>query len=909
MSVDTAAASVSADRAGPSRAAPGTQWPLVGRAEELDFVWDALRQGEPGVVLSGPPGVGKTRLARHVAELARNAGWAVDSGAGTEAGRQIPFGAVAALTPQAGDGAPWSTVEMLAGFVAGIRARAAGRPALLVIDDVHLIDAATATLVGQLCAARTTRVLLTVRRGHPVLDSVVRLWKDRTVRRLELQPLGQDQLVELLTAVLGGVVDTPTRRLLWRGSGGNVFLLRELVHTGLDSGRLSRDGGVWHWDGPLDVGASATELVASHLDRLSEAERRTLELIALGDPLDLAAATATGSEEELISLERGGLIATAAGPDGRWEVRLAHPLYGEGIRNGMPVLAARAARRTLARIIEQAGMPGPQDALRVAVWRLDSGLQADVGLLLRGGRQARALADHRLCERLARAATQAAASPIEPDGTGRPAVPDERFEAHLLLAGALSAQGRWQEAEAECTIGPLADPGDAAGACRVALIRAEVLFWGFGRAAEAMALLESAAAAATGDTAAECQALRGTLALFTGRLPMAAEAAQTALHTPGVSRRSVVRAVLCLVPALALAGHTDQAIAQARRAEAEFAAGLDAPAPWRADLLIGHTAALRAAGELRRALELAEAQHRSAIAAHDPSTGSLAVLALGSVALDTGDVTGATARLAESAALLRRFDQLGVLPWCLALLVRAASVAGQFEQAERVHAELESLAARTSPLFGGEIARAGLWAAVAAGDRTGLARLGARAAAVAESLGQRVVQAAVLHDLVRLGHPGPAATGLTRLARECDGPLISGFAAHAGALRDADGHRLDAVAADFARLGARLLAAEASAQAAAAHHARGLRAAALVSARLSEEHRSTCPGARTPALAHPLASPLTAREYEVAVLAGRGLANTEIAARLHLSVRTVEGYLQQVYVKLDVHRREDLPQL
>jgi DNA-binding CsgD family transcriptional regulator len=26
-------------------------------------------------------------------------------------------------------------------------------------------------------------------------------------------------------------------------------------------------------------------------------------------------------------------------------------------------------------------------------------------------------------------------------------------------------------------------------------------------------------------------------------------------------------------------------------------------------------------------------------------------------------------------------------------------------------------------------------------------------------------------------------------------------------------------------------------------------------------------------------------------------------------VRTVEGYLQQVYVKLDVHRREDLPQL
>ena len=52
-----------------------------------------------------------------------------------------------------------------------------------------------------------------------------------------------------------------------------------------------------------------------------------------------------------------------------------------------------------------------------------------------------------------------------------------------------------------------------------------------------------------------------------------------------------------------------------------------------------------------------------------------------------------------------------------------------------------------------------------------------------------------------------------------------------------------------------------------------------------------------------LAGVLSARELDVLTLAARGLDNTEIAAELVLSVRTVERHLQNAYGKLGLHGR------
>ncbi|MGB6228231.1 MAG: ATP-binding protein, partial [Pseudonocardiaceae bacterium] len=73
-------------------------WPLTGRAEELNRLSELTlsRDGPAGVVLAGPAGVGKTRLARETLAVAEQRGaltrWAV----ATASARVLPLGAFAA---------------------------------------------------------------------------------------------------------------------------------------------------------------------------------------------------------------------------------------------------------------------------------------------------------------------------------------------------------------------------------------------------------------------------------------------------------------------------------------------------------------------------------------------------------------------------------------------------------------------------------------------------------------------------------------------------------------------------------------------------------------------------------------------------------------------------------------------
>jgi LuxR family maltose regulon positive regulatory protein len=58
-----------------------------------------------------------------------------------------------------------------------------------------------------------------------------------------------------------------------------------------------------------------------------------------------------------------------------------------------------------------------------------------------------------------------------------------------------------------------------------------------------------------------------------------------------------------------------------------------------------------------------------------------------------------------------------------------------------------------------------------------------------------------------------------------------------------------------------------------------------------------------PAVAQPLAEPLTPRELEVLRLIAAGLRNQEIAGQLFISTATVKRHITNIYGKLDVSHR------
>ena len=155
----------------------------------------------------------------------------------------IPLGALAVLlTPaeSADDG-----VAASAQVRDGIAAVAAGRLALVVVDDAQWLDEASAVVLHQLVAQGDITLLATLRTGEPAPEPVTALWKDGLVERIDVEPLGDEAVRDVLEAALGGPVETLTASRLWRRCAGNVLYLRELVREAERLGLVHQREGLW----------------------------------------------------------------------------------------------------------------------------------------------------------------------------------------------------------------------------------------------------------------------------------------------------------------------------------------------------------------------------------------------------------------------------------------------------------------------------------------------------------------------------------------------------------------------------------------------------------------------------------------------------------------------------------------
>lgn len=325
---------------------------FVGRAAEMAFLathLDALGRGSgQAVTLSGPAGIGKTRLvAEFLASLDPRAIRAVrlnclPSLANTPLapirelclalGPEAPEGVIRDAT----DAALWREILGLqaleptllaalsdrrhrqrgSALVARmLAARCAEAPLVLTVEDVHWIDATSRETLQALVEGIDRRRLMMVLTTRPDAGSPV------TEAVLHLSPLGQGESLSLLREVCGdGLIAEAPARALVRRAAGNPFFIEELALA-------ARDGG----DPAADLPETVQAVTEVRIGVLSPGLRALVYVIAVigpPAPLDLIAhlldRPPDAVEADLEALAGMGFVQ--AGPGG-WDFR--HILIGD----------------------------------------------------------------------------------------------------------------------------------------------------------------------------------------------------------------------------------------------------------------------------------------------------------------------------------------------------------------------------------------------------------------------------------------------------------------------------------------------------------------------------------------------------------------------------------------------------
>jgi DNA-binding CsgD family transcriptional regulator len=860
---------------------------VVGRSNELRQLAAAVL-ARRGAVISGASGVGKTTLAATGVELAQRRGMSMARATATQASRGLPFGALASmLPPDPGDDrlSREDHGDLLRRYGRAIVDGAGGRPLLVFVDDAHLLDDGSATLLHQLALTRAATVLATVRSGERAPDPVVALWKDALADRIEVGVLDAAAIDELLASVLGGPVDAASVRQLIDRCRGNPLFLRELVIGALGAGALVEEGGLWRLRGDLRPTARLVELVALRLGDLTGPERAVLELLTVGEPLEHAELARLADPASVDALEQKGLITSRA-DDRRVQVWLAHPVYGDVMRVGISAIREQRIARSLAEVIEAAGGPGREDTLRLASLRLTGG-GGSAELLRAGAIAARARHDHALAERLARAAIE--------EGAG--------FAARYVAAEAAQYQGRSEQAERELATLATDAVSDAERAC-VAVLRFDNAFFLRGQAD--LRLLDDVLEGITDPLWRDELVSRRVLLMGATRGPRAAvEAASTLLQRPDTGTRTAAHAAVFYH--LVRLGRLDDAT----RLFIPSAGSAAIPAldePWDQWALFGHrAAALIHAGRLREAEELLTPAYDLVI--DQPASAARAFVArwLAVLHLEQGRPMSAFRRASESYTLFRQLGQPYTARWPYAIAALALALAGQPDRAAETLAVHDALDPRSVLPNETNILQARAWTAAAAGDLPAARDQLEAAAELGEQIGDLIGASGALHGLARLGRAGQVAARLTALVDDIDGDLAPARAAYANAVAAGDSTALDQVASEFENLGAILYAAEARAEAAVLLRRAGMTRQTAAAEQNAARLLARCEGAATPPLQAMTARVrLTPGELDTAVQAAAGRTNKQIASDMHLSVRTVESHLQRAYEKLGVSGRHEL---
>ena len=376
---------------------------FVGREAERERMAELWRQACAGslrvALLSGEPGMGKTRLATHLAYEVRVEGSTVLYGHCDE-DLGIPYQpwvqALSHLVKEAPDAVLHGHVErvgsdlarlipslrdrlpelpapresdqeterylMYAAVAALLEEAGAHEPVLLILDDLHWADAPTLSLLRHAVDAASTMNVMVVgafrdselSQDHPLTSVLAALHREQGVQRIKLSGLDPEDVQALMEAAAGQELDEEGRALaaeITRETAGNPFFTEEMLRHLVESEAVVQgEDGRWRLTGNLvDLGLpqSVRDVVGQRVERLGADAGETLTTAAvIGRDFDVALLTELVEIPESLLLDQleaaVGATLLHESPDQVGQFTFEHALVNHTLYQGLG--ATRRAR-------------------------------------------------------------------------------------------------------------------------------------------------------------------------------------------------------------------------------------------------------------------------------------------------------------------------------------------------------------------------------------------------------------------------------------------------------------------------------------------------------------------------------------------------------------------------------------
>ncbi|MBB3040733.1 BTAD domain-containing putative transcriptional regulator [Nocardioides soli] len=358
-----------------AEAEPVAPWPMVGRDEDLAALLATIERADGGApsyaVITGEPGIGKSRLAAELIARARQRGMLALVGRCSQDDgapplwpwRSVLEGLGASLldettTGAAGDGGDGEQFRAWERIVETVRSAARDRTVVVVLDDLQWADASTLRVLRLLVETSDLARLLVVAtwrspaEASGLLAEVSEALARMHAVRVELSGLAPTEAAAVFASIASRELAPAAVAVLRERTDGNPFFLVELA-------RLGSGGG----EGEELPGAVA-DVLNQRLARLPEATVAALRSASvIGRTFDVPTlATVTGiDEDDLLDVVEPAQAAGLVREDGIDRYLFAHALVRDTLRAGLS-LSRRA--RTHARVAEAlSGAPGRETEL------------------------------------------------------------------------------------------------------------------------------------------------------------------------------------------------------------------------------------------------------------------------------------------------------------------------------------------------------------------------------------------------------------------------------------------------------------------------------------------------------------------------------------------------------------------